>query len=178
VTTISAIPCTTVSRTLLDLAEVVDRRILERAIDQAEILRAFDLRAVEELLSRADGRRGVGVLRSVLEEYAEPAITESELEERVLALCAQFGLRRPRVNQWITLQGGAVRVDFLWRREKLIVEADGRDVHGSRRAFEQDRRRDQRLMLAGYRVMRCTWRQITDEPDVVAGRVSKMLAAL
>jgi very-short-patch-repair endonuclease len=178
VAAISAIPCTTVSRTLLDLAEVVNRRILERAIDQAEILRVFDLRALEEVLSRADGRRGGAVLRSILEEYAEPAITESELEERVLALLARFGIYRPLVNQWITLQGGAVRVDFLWRREKFVLEADGRHVHGSRRSFEQDRGRDQRLMLAGYRVMRCTWRQITNDPDVVAERVSKLLAAL
>jgi very-short-patch-repair endonuclease len=65
----------------------------------------------------------------------------------------------------------------LWRREKLVLEADGRHVHGSRRAFEQDRRRDQRLMLAGYRVMRCTWRQITNEADMVAESVSKLLAA-
>jgi hypothetical protein len=132
---------------------VVNRRTLERAVDRAEILQVFDLRAVEEALSRAEGRRGGAVLRSVLEEYAEPAITESEPEERVLGLCVHFGIRRPLVNQWINLRGGADRVDFPWRREKLVLEADGRHVHGSRRAFEQDRRR-------------------------VAGRVSKLLAAL
>jgi very-short-patch-repair endonuclease len=175
VTTVSAIPCTTVPRTLLDLAEVVDHRTVERAIDRAEVLGVFDGRALEDVLSRADGRRGAPVLRSILADYELPAITESELEERFLAICAQAGIRRPRVNQWIALDGDAVRVDFLWPDQGLVVETDGRHVHGSRRAFERDRRRDQRLLLAGYRVMRCTWRQIADQPDEVAKTVSTLL---
>lgn len=176
-TIVSAIPCTSVPRTLLDISEIVNRRTLERAVDRAEILRVFDLGALEEVLSRADGRRGVALLLSILNEYTQPAITQSELEELVLAICSQFGIRRPPVNQWIDLEGGAVKVDFLWPEERLVLEADGRNVHGTRRAFEQDRRRDQRLMLAGYRVMRCTWRQIANDPAVVAERVSRLLAA-
>jgi predicted transcriptional regulator of viral defense system len=152
VTSVNDIPCTTVPRTLLDLAEVVNRRTLERAVDRAEVLRVFDLRAVEEVLSRADGRRGVAALRSVLNECMQPAITRSELEELVFAMCSQFCIRRPLVNHWIALDGGAVMADFVWEEQKLVLEADGRSVHSSRRAFERDRERDQRLMLAGYRV--------------------------
>jgi very-short-patch-repair endonuclease len=176
-TTISAIPCTTVPRTLLDISEVVNRRTLERAFDRAEILRVFDLRALEDVLSRADGRRGVAAIRSLLDEYTQPAITRSELEEAVLAMCSRFRVHRPRVNQWILLDERAVMVDFLWREEKLVLEADGRHVHGSRRAFERDRERDQRLMLAGYRVMRCTWRQVLNEGAELAARIDKLLAA-
>ena len=90
VTSVSAIPCTAIPRTLLDLAEVVNRRTLERAVDRAEILRVFDLRALEEVLSRADGRRGVAALRSVLEQYEQPVITRSELEELVFAMFSRF----------------------------------------------------------------------------------------
>jgi hypothetical protein len=57
-TTVDGIPSTTLARTLLDLAEVVDRRGVERAIEQAEALRLFDLRAVEGALAGANGRRG------------------------------------------------------------------------------------------------------------------------
>jgi very-short-patch-repair endonuclease len=176
-TAINAIPCTAVPRTLLDLAEVVNRRTLERAIDRAEILRVFDLRAIEEVLSRADGRSGVAALRSVLDVYRQPAITRSELEELVLAMCSEFEIRGPEVNQWVMLPGGSVMVDFLWRAEKLVLEADGRQVHSSRRAFERDRERGQRLMLAGYRVMHCTWRQVVNEASVLARRISGLLAA-
>lgn len=67
--------------------------------------------------------------------------------------------------------------DFLWRDEIddvlgragrwLIAEVDGRGVHATRRAFEQDRRGDQRLMLAGYRVVRFPWRQVVGRPSEV-----------
>ena len=50
VTVVNNIPCTSVARTLFDLAEVVNRRALERAFDQAEILEVFDLRALEDQL--------------------------------------------------------------------------------------------------------------------------------
>jgi hypothetical protein len=77
------------------LAEVVDRRGLERAIEQAEVLRLFDLRAVEDVLARANGRRGAAVLRAVLADLAEPALTKSDLEERFLAPCRRGKAPRP-----------------------------------------------------------------------------------
>ena len=72
--------------------------------------------------------------------------------------------------------GEQFRVDFLWRQQRLIVETDGRDVHSTRQAFERDRKRDQRLMLAGWRVVRFTWRQITREPERVAATLRALLA--
>jgi very-short-patch-repair endonuclease len=59
----------------------------------------------------------------------------------------------------------------------LIVEVDGRDVHATRRAFESDRRRDQRLMLLGWRVVRFTWRQLIFEPAYVEQTVRRPLVA-
>jgi hypothetical protein len=169
VTSIDAIPCTTVHRTLLDLADVVPARALKKAIDQAEVLRVFDLRAIEEVLARASGRRGAAVLKQVLAEYDGPTLTDSELEELFLALCEEAGLPRPAVNEWITLDDGvAYKADFLWRAERLIVETDGWGSHGTRQAFEHDRRRDRRLSVAGWTVVRFTWRDVEREPaDVI-----------
>jgi Protein of unknown function (DUF559)/Transcriptional regulator, AbiEi antitoxin len=175
VTIIDGIPCTTLPRTLLDLAEVVDERAVERAIGQAEVLRKFDLRAVNEVLSRAVGRRGAAVLRQVLAEYAGPTLTDRELEERFFALCRSAALPKPAVNEWITLDAGiAYKADFLWRAERLIVETDGWGSHGTRRAFENDRRRDRRLSVAGWTVVRFTWRDVEREP----GDVTETLASL
>ena len=56
-----------------------------------------------------------------------------------------------------------IRADFVWREQRLIVETDGGRFHRTRRAFEADRRRDQRLLLAGWRVIRITWRQLKHE---------------
>ena len=177
-TTIDAIPCTSLARTLLDLAEVVNRRAVERAINQAEVLRIFDLRAVEEVLSRAAGRRGAGVLRSVLADYGGPTLTKKELEERFLALCRAAGLPQPEVNEWITLDDGiAYKIDFLWRRERLAVETDGWGSHGTRQAFENDRRRDRLLSLAGWTVVRFTWRDVEREPDDVTATLARLWSA-
>jgi hypothetical protein len=179
ITTVHGIPCTTVARTLVDLGDVVPRRAVERAVDQAEVLRVFDLRSVEASLARAGPRRGAGVLRAVLADLAEPALTDRELEERFLAICRKAPLPSPVVNAWITLNDGvAYKADFLWREERLIVETDGRDVHTTRKAFEHDRLRDQRLALAGYTVVRFTWRQVAGDPQRVAGALRGLLARL
>jgi predicted transcriptional regulator of viral defense system len=172
---IDGIPCTSLSRTLLDLADVLPARALTKAIDQAEVLRIFDLRAIEEVLSRGSGRRGATLLKLVLAEYDGPTLTDRELEELFLALCEEAGLPRPAVNEWITLDGGvAYKADFLWREERLIVETDGWGSHGTRRAFEHDRRRDRRLSVAGWTVVRFTWRDVEREP----AEVIETLAAL
>ena len=172
---VEAIPCTSLARTLLDLAEVLDVRGVERAIDQAEVLRLFDLREVDEVLSRAAGRRGLAVLRSALARYERPSLTHSELEELLFGLCREVGLPKPETNVWITLEGGAVRVDFLWRAERLIVETDGWASHGTRRAFETDRRRDRRLQLAGWQVVRFTWRDLLEHPSEVVATLTGLL---
>jgi very-short-patch-repair endonuclease len=81
------------------------------------------------------------------------------------------------VNGWIDARGGALEVDFVWRAERLIVETDGHRTHGSRSAFERDRRRDQRLALAGWRVVRFTWRQTANDPLGVADVVRSLLSS-
>jgi very-short-patch-repair endonuclease len=65
----------------------------------------------------------------------------------------------------------------MWREQRLIVEVDGFAFHGSRHAFERDRRRDAELLAAGFRVVRFTWRQIAGEPEVVVARLAVLLAA-
>jgi very-short-patch-repair endonuclease len=66
--------------------------------------------------------------------------------------------------------------DFLWRDAGLIVEADSRRVHGTATAFEEDRRRDQMLMAAGWTVIRCTWRQVTNEPESLSRTLRSLLS--
>jgi hypothetical protein len=139
---------------------VVDRRGLERAIERAELLRLFDLRAVEGVLTRADGRRGAAILRAVLADLAEPALTRSDLEEEFLALCRTAILPSPEVNSNLVVDDGPpIEVDFLWRRQRLAVDTDAFGTHGTRQSFERDRRRDLRLKLAGYDPLRFTRRR-------------------
>lgn len=47
--------------------------------------------------------------------------------------------------------------------------------HATRGRFERDRRRDQALMLAGWRVVRFTWRQVFQETGQVIATVIALL---
>ncbi len=174
---VDGIPCTSVARTLLDLAAVLPAREVERAVDQAEVLRVLDVRRIEDVLDRAGNHRGGAVLRAILRDHAPgTTLTRNDFEEAFLAICRASGLPRPEVNAWIALEPTGYEADFLWRASGLIAETDGRDVHTTRRAFEHDRHRDQRLMRAGYRVVRFTRRQVLEEPLDVQATLRELLA--
>ena len=72
------------------------------------------------------------------------------------------------MNASIQLEAETFVPDFLWPAQRLIAETDGYETHGTREAFERDRRRDQLLDAAGYRTLRFTWRQLRDEPNRIA----------
>jgi very-short-patch-repair endonuclease len=55
-------------------------------------------------------------------------------------------------------------VDCVWPAQRLVIELDSYGYHRSRRAFEDDRRRDTKLQLAGYRVVRLTRERLEHEP--------------
>jgi hypothetical protein len=174
VTTVDGIPVTTVARTAADLAEVLPERSVERALERAAILEILDGRAVQDQITRHP--RGACLRRLTADPIAPP--TESELEERFLALCRSSGLPEPerQVNLAPDDSGPMVRADFLWRPQRLVVETDGARFHGPHRSFESDRRRDQRLTAAGWRVIRVTWRQIVERPHEVVALLRQLLA--
>lgn len=141
------IPVTTVARTLEDLRRSDLRpALVRRAIRQAEFLR-LPMGAIE-----TDG-------------------TRSDLERDFLRLWRRHRLRAPEVNVSI----GRMTVDFLWRKERLVVETDSYVTHGGSIAFEDDRTRDLELRRRGYRVHRFSERQLEIEPDAIAADVARAL---
>jgi Protein of unknown function (DUF559) len=179
VTVVNNIPCTTVARTLLDLAGVVTQRQLERSFDQAEIAEAFDLTAIEDQLVRNPTRAGAKAVRRVLtEHYIGKTATWGENEEALLAITRPLGIPDPACNEFIVLDDGGprIRVDFVWREQRVVVEADSRKWHTSRQRFEIDRQRDQRLIAAGWTVIRTTWRQMKYRPHELRPVLLKLLA--
>jgi very-short-patch-repair endonuclease len=159
------------SRTLLDLADMLPLRDLERLLEEAMSRRLVEHDDLRALLERSPGRHGVRSLRALLEREVTPAFTRSQAEERLLALLRAAELSPTDVN----VRVGDYEVDFLWRRERLVVEVDGYAFHNSRAAFERDRQRDAELQAAGYRAMRITWRQLTDSPEAVIARLARAL---
>lgn len=149
-----------------DASRTVVHRDVERALAEALAQRLTTRRAMLALLDHHHGH-GAGLLRELLESDVRPALTRSEAEERFLGLVRRGGVSDPAVNVIVE----RYEVDFLWRTERLIVEVDGLRYHASKRAFENDRRRDAVLAAAGYTVMRVTWDQITHEHEAVLVRL-------
>ena len=177
-TTVDGIPATTVPRTLLDCAAAMSARQLERMMNEADVLRLHDRLSLPDLLHRYPGRPGSRALLEALRRRdGGPTLTRSELEELLIELVDEFGLRRPETNVVLEVDGETFEVDALWRAERIAVELDGRQFHDTLLAFERDRRRDRQLVAASWRPVRITWRQITEERAAVGRDLARMLAS-
>jgi hypothetical protein len=174
VATVKGIPVTGVSRTLLDLAAILPRRQVERAINEAEIRGLTDSLSLPDLLERYPRRAGTPTIRAILETGA--TITRSDLEAGFLDFLDAHDLEPPEANAWILAGGHWYEGDCVWRAERLIVELDSRGFHDTAAAFEGDRLRDRRLHAEGWRVIRVTWRQLRDEPEMLAQDVRALLS--
>jgi very-short-patch-repair endonuclease len=173
ITTRAGVKVTTPERTLLDLAEVTTAQRLRLAIDEADRLGLWRPDRVEAMLKRSPGRRGLSPLRRLLSDLEAEPLLRSELERLFNDLCDKHRLPRPIANT----EAGGYEVDALWPGERLIVEVDSRRFHLNGHAFEDDRLKDAELVAAGYRVIRVTYRQLTRDPEGVARRIRRALAA-
>ena len=167
---IDGIRCTTVARTLVDLAGVLRYEPLELAVEQAERLDVLDVKAIADVLARISRPRGVRNLRRCLgAERLDASLTASRLERRFFRLCREAGLERPLVNHRVEVSAGVWhKVDFFWPALNLAVETDGWATHGTRTAARRDRRRDRELRNVGVRVERFMWDDVADDPAGVA----------
>jgi very-short-patch-repair endonuclease len=147
VTRRAGIPVTNPARTITDLRRMLPSKQFARALREAEYL-------------------GLPVGTNI-----EPDRTRSELEASFLALVRRHRLPTPEVNARVD----NYVVDFLWPANRLIVEVDGWQSHGTRSAFEQDRVRDACLKVLGYEVLRFTWRRLESDPLNVSKTIRQLL---
>jgi very-short-patch-repair endonuclease len=171
VTQVDGIPITTPARTLLDLAEVAPSRDVEQAYAAALRMKLVTPDAMREMVSRHPAHRGAPLWRQLLAQHDAPAFTRSEAEEKLLELTRSARLPRPELN--VVVLG--YEVDFLWRKERVVVEVDGYAFHATPRAFVTDRRRDAELTAAGYRVLRFTWDDLDGDRLPVIARLAQAL---
>ena len=169
---VDTIPITSVARTLVDLADMLQSSSLGNAVNEAELLGLFDLGTLERTLERVAPRRGRGRLARVLQDYRpQPQFTRSAGERRLLRVCRDHGLPCPKANMWVA----GHEIDLYWPDARLAVELDGRAVHGTTRAFQDDRRRDRALAACGIQVARVTERDLDDEATL-AGELHQIRA--
>lgn len=176
---INRVSVTTVPRTLVDLAGMVGTSTLKKAVGRAAILKKLDLQAADISIHHAERRRGLRSLEAALLPYRteDGKVPElrSDFETLILPDLLQMDILRPLCNVALHVDGERLLVDFLWSEQRVIVETDGRETHETPDAFQNDRRRDQLLASAGYRVVRITWDQIQRERAAVLRRIRRAL---
>jgi very-short-patch-repair endonuclease len=169
----AGIPVTSVARTLFDYAEVVDFQRLENAWEEADRLKLLRLGEVERVCERGYGRRALKPIRRLLAEARAVTPTRSPLEDRFQRFCRFYDLPPHSTN--VDVLGK--EVDVLWPASKLIVELDSWEFHSHRAAFQRDRTRDTRLLVAGYRTARVTHDRLDKEAATLATEIRELLRA-
>jgi very-short-patch-repair endonuclease len=162
---------TSPARTALDVATLLDGDELELLLATARVERLASDRELRAVLRRYPSHPGAARLKTVMRRDGGPAFTRSKAEQLMLRLCRQAQLPTPKTNTRLN----GYEVDFYWPDAKLVVEVDGYEFHKDRKAFERDRERDATLTAAGYRVIRITWRALTERPFVVIARIAQAL---
>ena len=177
-TTVRAIPLTSVPRTLLDLAAILPRREVAAALHEAEVKRLRDALSLQDLIERHPRHRGAATIAAILAALtAGEAITKETIVALLIDLLDRAHLPRPELNVYVTVAGRTFECDAAWPKLKRMVELDGYAVHGTRRNFESDREHDRIRHAGGWLVIRLTWRQLRETPEAVARDLRRFLGA-
>jgi hypothetical protein len=163
------IPVTTVARTVIDLARVLDFRagvvVADSALQQ-KLTSKKELRAVLVACPRWRGVRMAGQVA----EFADGG-AESPLESLARVVFREGGLPPPELQVEIRDCEFIGRVDFLWRQFRTIAEVDGAGKYDDRNLAMRQLRRDKRLREAGYEVVHFDWKEINGDPGYVLAAV-------
>lgn len=169
-------PLTNRTRTVVDLMrterfgnarDLRDRALQQGWVDEATIVRS---------ICAQPGRTGNVQLRRLVDEIERGAQAESE---RLLhAILRRGGLGGWKAQYRVRLPGRTADVDVAFPERRLAIEVDGRKFHGDESdRFEDDRDRQNALILAGWRVLRFTWEMLNDHPNAVLHQIVQSLAA-
>ena len=173
--------CTSVGRTVLDVASVVSRERLEHTIDavlRQGLLRLEDMYAVLVSHSR-HGRTGCGPFRDALEERrGDDAVPLSAWSRMVSDLLTDFGLKRPVFEHRVCDPSGELlaQVDLADPDHRVAIELDSKRWHLNSVSFERDPRRRNALTVIGWTVLTFTWSDYVDRPNQLCNSVAELLA--
>ena len=168
--TFRRIPVTTLPRTLVDLAAVLDLDDLGRAFHEAEVRHRTTPAQVQAVLARRPQSPGAAKLRAVL--HGDAPVLLSKLEKRFRALLRQAGLPLPVTNR----PAGGHWVDCRWPDRRLTVELDRYRYHHSRHAWEQDRQRERQARARGDQFRRYTWNDVYEQHQQMLAELQTLLA--
>lgn len=172
---VDGLPCTSATRTVLDLARArVARLRLEAAIDSAVRLGLSSPRVLIDRLGQLRGPGHWGA--TLLDELLVDTGGHTMLERRFLELVRRAGLGRPETQ--VVFRRDATtyaRVDFFFPSARAVVEVSGRKGHSSPGERARDAQRRNELQDAGMAVYEYTWEDVTQRSDMVVDTLRQRL---
>lgn len=174
---VDGFPVTSVPRTAIDLAGVLDgEQAIRSMVDEMVSRRLMSLDVFKQALDRNGGARGTAFLLELLRLYeGGDGASESELEDRVFALCDEYQFPRPKKQKAVYDGKRFRRLDFLFELWGVIIEADSSAHHSSPEAFEADRQRINALHARGFIVLHWTWNAIEERPYELVDELRRVL---
>jgi very-short-patch-repair endonuclease len=173
------IPVTSATRTVIDLAGVLTRKVLAEVLDHALAERRFPLGYLRKRLMAlgTQGRPGSGKLAALIDErVGGPRRPGSAFERRLFRILAEAGLPLPQREYEVRLPDGRLkRIDFAFVDFKLGIEADSYRHHSSLTDWSRDHERDQQLVALGWLILPITYDQMVNDPSGVADLIRRTL---
>ena len=167
---VAQIPVTSVERTVVDLARALPFAAGVVTADSALYLRKTTAGRLHRVLG--DCARWPGITKAAQVVAFSHPLAESPLESLSRVAFRDGGLPPPVLQAWIAGEGRAIgRVDFLWKEQRTIAEADGAMKYADPDRARLQWRRDTELREAGYEVVHFTWRDITARPEHVIAQI-------
>lgn len=180
-TVVNGLGCTTLARSLVDVGVPWGQGFVARCLDEALRRRLVTVQAVAAVLHGVarKGRNGVGPMRYVLlERVGALELSEGIMEDEFLRIMKAAGVDLPAPQVELYRRGGRLiaRVDFVYHQFRLVIELDGEAFHSDRDSFRKDRRKQNALVLEGYRVLRFTYFDLFAASEYVVSQVVRAIA--
>lgn len=168
------IPATNTPRTVIDLARTLPFMDAVVVADSALRQYYFGRDQYLAVATWCNGWPGTRRARRVI-EFADPE-ADSVLESCMRVRLAEWGFEPPETQVTIITERADYQVDFLYRRQQVIIETDGMAKFRDKRDLIDHYKRRQDLEDAGFIMVHVTWHELFDEPERVKARIRKALA--
>jgi len=168
---------TTLERTVFDCLGLLPARAAEELLIWVLTRRIAEHEQLVDGLQRRSWAHGNQQRCALLHATRNGAMGRAE--QRLHQILDDAGITGWVAGEAVHDRAGAVigMADVQFPRARLIIEIDGKAYHGESR-FQSDRTRQNRLVLAGYTILRFTWEDLGDRPERVARQIRDALRAI
>ena len=173
----AGVPTTNPSRTIVDNAGILGRMAMADLIEEAANRRILAVPGIDRILDGPPRRNARRLLHQLepWRRYKPDIHIRSRMEAKLLPLLTQWSLPIPETNAGLAIGEDHFEIDFLWRRQRVAVETDGRETHDNPRAGARDSDRNRALIGAGFQVRRIGWEELRDRPHAVMAELRALL---